>query len=729
MKKLLLLCLGLSCLSHVLGQRRKTLQLSTVSEEITIDGILNETVWAASIKADQFWQQFPSDSARASSKTEVMVCSDDANIYIAAICYDSNPDKKYIVQSLKRDFLYEQSDCFRVYIDPFMDQTNGFAFAVSPFGVQAEAAVEFGGGFGVNDAWDNKWFSEVTILEDRWIVEIKIPFKTIRYDDERMSWGINFARTDLKINEISVWNKVPINFNPSALAFTGSLEWDKKPTPAGTNISFIPYVSVSSSKDFQNDQASFKPGIGFDAKIALSSSLNLDLTVNPDFSQVDVDAQVTNLSRFSIFFPEKRQFFIENSDLFGRYGFSQIRPFFSRKIGLDNNNQPLTILGGARLSGKLNQNWRIGLMNMQTEGGAGYNPENYTVAAIQRNVFKASNLAAIVVNRQGFLNDRFNGADYSRILGLDFNLQSGNGKHKGKLFSHLSLSPDKSDYSHASWYMYSVRNFTFHWNHEYVGKDYRADVGFVPRIQNFNSETGQYEYKSYWRIEPSFSYRFYPKNKKINTISPEVYLSEYYDENFKQTETWLGTGLNFNMVDQSKFGVRGVYRSTLLLFDTDITFSGNIPHSKGYYFYNHVYAFYESAPTKVFGYSVSANYGGYYSGEKLTYSGDISYRIQPKFKASLGFDQNNIWFDSLRNEVSFTLLSPKIEYQLNKKVFFTTFLQYNTQVENVNLNARFQYRFRPMSDLFIVYTDNYDSNIFGVKNRALVIKLVWWLNV
>ncbi|MFT7157409.1 MAG: hypothetical protein ACI8Q1_002428, partial [Parvicella sp.] len=272
-------------------------------------------------------------------------------------------------------------------------------------------------------------------------------------------------------------------------------------------------------------------------------------------------------------------------------------------------------------------------------------------------------------------------------------------------------------------------NFTFHWNHEYVGKDYRADVGFVPRIQNFNSETGQYEYKSYWRIEPSFSYRFYPKNKKINTISPEVYLSEYYDENFKQTETWLGTGLNFNMVDQSKFGVRGVYRSTLLLFDTDITFSGNIPHSKGYYFYNHVYVFYESAPTKVFGYSVSANYGGYYSGEKLTYSGDISYRIQPKFKASLGFDQNNIWFDSLRNEVSFTLLSPKIEYQLNKKVFFTTFLQYNTQVENVNLNARFQYRFRPMSDLFIVYTDNYDSNIFGVKNRALVIKLVWWLNV
>jgi hypothetical protein len=729
MKKLLVLCISLCCLSQVLSQDKRALQLTTISEEITIDGILNERIWSASSKANQFQQQFPTDSAKAISNTEVMVCSDEANLYIAAICYDSNPDKKYIVQSLKRDFLYEQSDCFTVYLDPFMDQTNGFAFAVSPYGVQAEAAVEFGGAFGVSDAWDNKWFSEVTILEDRWIVEIKIPFKTIRYDDERLNWGINFARTDLKVNEISVWNKVPVNFSASALAFTGALQWDKKPTPAGTNISFIPYVSVSGAQDFQNDEQNFRPGVGFDAKIALSSSLNLDLTVNPDFSQVDVDDQVTNLSRFSIFYPEKRQFFIENSDLFGRFGFSKIRPFFSRKIGLDNNNQPLTILGGARLSGKLNQNWRIGLMNMQTEGGAGYNPENYTVAAIQRNVFKTSNLAAIFVNRQGFLNDKINGADYSRVMGLDFNLQSPNGRHQGKLFSHFSLSPNKSDYSHASWYMYNVRNFTFHWNHEYVGEDYRADVGFVPRIQNYNSETGQYEYKSYWRLEPSFTYRIYSKNKKINYFSPEIYWSEYYDENFNQTETQLSTSFNVNMVDQSSFGITAGYRAIQLLFDTDITFSGNVPHTAGQYYYNDLFAYYESAPSNIFGYSVSVNYGEYYTGHKLTYTGNVSYRIQPKFKASIGFNQNEIWFDTIQNDVSFTLLSPKIEYQFNKKVFFTTFVQYNTQIENINLNARFQYRFKPMSDLFIVYTDNYDSNIFGVKNRALVIKLVWWLNV
>ena len=221
----------------------------------------------------------------------------------------------------------------------------------------------------------------------------------------------------------------------------------------------------------------------------MTSSLNLDLTVNPDFSQVDVDRQVTNLSRFSLFFPERRQFFIENADLFSRFGFRQIRPFFSRRIGLSSGQQ-IPIVAGARLSGMLDENWRVGLLNMQTEGRAELDLEaqNYTVGVFQRKVGVRSNIAGIVVNRQGFNKNKMDFGDYNRVAGLEFNLASKDGMYMGKAFYHRSFEPNSSDEAHASWFMVKTQNFNAHWNHEYVGKDYRADVGFVPRISQYNQE-------------------------------------------------------------------------------------------------------------------------------------------------------------------------------------------------------------------------------------------------
>lgn len=716
------------------GQKSLSIQKTTTT--ITIDGKLDEAIWETANKANNFHQNYPLDTVMSKSKTEVMVTFDDENIYVAAICYDDFPEKEYTIQSLKRDFSFPVSDAFAIFIDPFNDQVNGFSFAVNPLGVQREGLLQQGGNWGVTTNWDNKWFSEVTRHPDKWIVEMKIPLKSIRYNNDLSTWGINFARNDLKRNETSTWSAVPRQYNVATLAFTGTLNWEEKPKKAGTNISLIPYVIGSGSNDFENNDKTFKANAGFDAKIAVTSSLNLDITVNPDFSQVEVDRQITNLSRFSLFFPEKRQFFIENSDLFSRFGFSQIRPFFSRKIGLDDGNV-IPILAGARLSGKLNKNWRIGAMNMQTEGvgetetSAAVNPENFTVAAVQRKVGKRSSIDAIFVNRQGFNHQDINYADYNRIVGADYNLRSANNKWQGKAFYHHSFSPNinTNNYAHATWLMRNTEKVTFHWNHEYVGDNYRADVGFVPRISQYNTTTNEIVHKSYWRFEPSFNYRIYPNSDKIQNHQVGVYYNEYFDVDFNSTELKYNANYKMNFINQSNFSFRAEHNEVLLSFPVDITFSGNAPIDSGRYNFNSLRADYNSSRIKVFNYNIGVDIGEYYIGEKLTTNATINYRIQPWGIFGISINQNKIWMPEGYEDVSLLLIGPKLEFSFTKKVFFTTFIQYNTQVENVNINARFQYRFKPMSDLYIVYTDNYYSPNLSVKNRALVIKLIYWINV
>ncbi len=713
---------------YVNGQKR-SLEITRAIDEIQLDGELNEKSWKNAELADNFYRQFPIDTGFSSTKTSVVMTFDDQCLYVGAICYDDHPEKDYVVTSLQRDYSYPISDAFAVFIDPFDDKTNGFSFSVNPLGVQREGLIESSGSFGVTTAWDNKWFVEVKHFESYWVVEMKIPFKTIRYKPDLKKWGVNFSRNNLKINENSSWNKVPINFNVAVLNYTGELIWNEEPPKAGLNMSVIPYVTAGAQADYENNETFVEGGLGMDAKIALSSSLNLDLTVNPDFSNVDVDQQVTNLSRFSLFFPERRQFFIENSDLFGRFGFRKIRPFFSRRIGLY-NSEKVPIIAGARLSGKVNENWRIGLMNMQTEGNSDLNLEaqNYTVGAFQRQVGVSSNLAGIFVNQQGFEQNKLDYSAFNRIVGLDYNLATEDSKWRGKLFYHHSFSPDKNDYSHASWLMYNTRNVRMHWNHEYVGENYRAETGFVPRIQYYNTETEEYVYRSYWRFEPSMEFSIYPDSKNINRQSLMLYYDEYFNDDFTTNERSFGAGYLIRFVNQAYANLEFNQDKIFLPFNTDVTFSENTPLDSGYYSFSTASLELSSSPFNLFSYEFFTDYGEYYTGNKLTYGGNLSYRFQPYGNVSVDFEQNYIWMPANEN-VSLTLISPRIDLTFTKKFFFTTFIQYNTQVDNININARLQYRFKPMSDVFIVYTDNYNSNIFGIKNRAVVLKLVYWLNV
>ena len=433
-----LACLLLS-LQLVAQTSTKTNALAfKLKNPITLDGVLDEEIWkdAEGWNGD-FMQYFPSDTSLSKLPTRVKIAFDDTNLYIAAIMENTGP-RKYVTTSLRRDYRGEQNDGITFVFDTFNDGTNAFHFGVNPYGVQREALLANGGSRpdDLNQAWDNKWYSEAKMMENQWQVEAIIPLATIRFREGTENWNVNFYRVDSHTGERSTWAPIPRNISIISTAFLRKLVFEEPLQKKGANVSLIPYLAGRTSKNFlENSSESLKPAIGGDAKIGIGPAMNLDLTFNPDFSQVEVDQQVTNLDRFEIFFPERRQFFLENGDLFDSFGQPRSRPFFSRRIGVDidsatGQNVQSKIIYGARLSGKLNENWRLGVMNMQTatDEEAGIVGKNFTVFALQRKVFERSNIGLIYVNKESLALDEyqqvFDPTAYNRLLGVDYNLNS-----------------------------------------------------------------------------------------------------------------------------------------------------------------------------------------------------------------------------------------------------------------------------------------------------------------
>ena len=493
------------------------LHISETFSAVTIDGILDETAWKNAEPAQDFFMVGPMDTSFAKVLTEVRMSYDKNNLYISAICYQPNA-KSYAVESLRRDFAYTKNDNFLLILDPFDDQTNGFTFGVNAAGAQWDGLIFNSNGYDLS--WDNKWYSEVKHYDDRWVFEAAIPFKSIRYKKGIKTWGINFSRLDIKVPEKSAWAKIPRQFNVASLAYTGNLLWDNPPPDGATNVSVIPYVLSGFTKDYQNNtNTKFKKEIGADAKIGITSSLNLDLTLNPDFSQIEVDRQVTNLDRFELFFPERRQFFLENADLFANFGYSTIRPFFSRRIGLG-----VPIEFGARLSGSLDKNWRIGAMDTQTKSmeETGLPGQNFAVLALQRRVFSRSNIRFMFVNKQSVNYSPLDNPGkpvynlYNRNIGLEYNLASSDNRWVGKSMFLKSFSPQKNSDNlvHAANLQYTTKKWLLSWQHESVGENYSAEVGYVPRTD-------------YFKINPKLNYLFFPKSGKILNHGP-VFSSAYF---------------------------------------------------------------------------------------------------------------------------------------------------------------------------------------------------------
>ncbi len=695
------------------------------TSKIVLDGKLEEEAWRTQDSANTFYLNSPNDTAAVISQTLVKMVFDDKFIYIGARMWDTT-QRPFVVQSLRRDWGFGGNDNFSVYFDTYDDKTNGFTFGTTPFGVQREGTVFFGQN--VAEEWDNVWYLESNQDSLGWTAEFKVPFKSIRYDKKLKRWNVHFLRHDLKNNQVSTWNFVPRQFGASNFSYSGKIHWEDSLPKPGANISIIPYVAARAVRFYDddseedNEQTDFQAG--GDVKIGLGPAMNLDLTFNPNFAQVEVDVQQTNLNRFELFFPERRQFFLENADLFSRFGYPNSRVFFSRRIGLQK-----PIIAGFRLSGKLNENLRIGLLNMQEDGlyQADTN-NNYTVAVFQQKTFARSNIQGIFVNRQGM---RFNNTadgdaglvdnDYNRAYGLEYNLFSEDGKWTGDYFLFRSETPGKSgnDWAHGAFTSYQSRNFEIGAGHQFIGENYQLDVGFLPR-------------KGFQSFSQFANYQFYPESNKIVRHGPYIDLDHIFNPNWRLTDRNAEVGYSFRMLNTSSFGAWAetsyIYLQNYFNIGFDPDNQDSLPAMTDYE-WNRYGFWYDSDQRKKVTWGVVVANGGFYNAQRPFFRTNIGYRFQPYGSINFNAEYNYLDLEGTEGDRGNWLVGPRLDLTFSRKVFLSTFFQYNQQVNNFNINTRFQYRFAPVSDFFIVYTENYFSDVLKAKNRAIVFKLTYWFNV
>jgi hypothetical protein len=499
----------------------------------------------------------------------------------------------------------------------------------------------------------------------------------------------------------------------------------------GANISLIPYVAGRTSKNFlENSSEGLRPAVGGDAKIGIGPAMNLDLTFNPDFSQVEVDQQVTNLDRFEIFFPERRQFFLENGDLFDSFGQTRSRPFFSRRIGVDidsatGQNVQSKIIYGARLSGKLSEKWRVGAMNMQTatDSDAGIAGKNFTVFALQRKLFERSNVGLIYVNKEsldlGESNQVFDPTAYNRLLGVDYNLNSTDGKWTGKMFYHRSFESAEVEkpYSFNAYLLYTDLHWSWTFSVQDVGKSFNPEVGFLPRAD-------------FKRINPDVTYLFYPKSKLINRHGPKLEFEGFWNETLGTTDRDINLGyiIRFNSIAELEITQKNRY--VYLFDDFDPTRSKGEPLAAGtdYTFRNYLVEF-KSNPRKKVNVNLIGEFGEYFTGSIQRITTQTGLRLGYLANISMNFNYARIRLPKPQRDADLILVGPRIDLTLTKDLFWTTFVQYNSQIDNMNINTRIQWRYAPVSDFFLVYTDNYFPGDFMPKQRSLVFKLNYWLNL
>ncbi|MCP4311640.1 MAG: carbohydrate binding family 9 domain-containing protein [Bacteroidetes bacterium] len=726
------------CTLYAILVEPRVVNISRSSSSITVDGLLDEPVWLTAEVTTDFWQRYPYDSSYSDLSTEVRVTYDDKFLYVGAVCHTKH-QKDYVIESLRRDFKGTGNDAFYFIINPFNDRMSGYYFGTSPYGVQSEAIIQNGGAsvsrytVSTNPSWDNKWYVEVKQYEDRWVAEMSIPFSTLRYKEGVDQWRVNFCRNDYGHNEYSNWNHIPRNFSFSSLANTGIMTWDEAPKKPGSNISVIPYSKTGVAKNYEEGTpAQWLKGLGGDAKIGLTSSLNLDLTINPDFSQVEVDQQVTNLDRFEIYFPEKRQFFLENNDLFSEFGVRQARPFFSRRIGIAYDEElgkyvENPILLGARLSGKLNQDWKIGVLNMQTtqDSESATPSTNYSVATVHRRIFERSTLAAFLVNKDPIQAlsgecDSCNFDTFNRVGGMDFNLASADNWWTGKVFYHHSFDEvkTKNSFSTGAELKYDNGNLSAEWTHQLVGDGYNAEVGYVRR-------TG---YKSF---TPQLKYTFYPKRMKfIIRHGPQLQLDQLHSDGFGKTDQEFTIRYTARFRNQSSVYL-SLNKAYLQLTDPyDPSNSEGLEYEAGEEFNTwYLFVYYRSDSRKPLSLSVMSMVGGYFEGESYSVSSDLEYQFRPYVNLSLDATYNKVIQPVPYSSVDYWLLGPKLDITFTKDLYLATLVQYNSQRENLNINARFQWRYAPVSDFYLVYTDDYFTNTLAPRSRAVILKLTYWLNV
>ena len=719
-------------------------KLDSAAEGPVIDGRVTDSVWQSVQPYSTFTQQDPIEGAPASEKTEVRVIVGNGNVYVGIIAFDSDPSK-IIVSQARRDASLNETDSVVMVFDTFNDNQNAFVFGTNPLGIEYDgqvaregqtSGVSLGGGTAAgtqrggisafNPNWDGDWTVRSQITERGWEAELAIPLKTLRYQTgDNQTWGFNVVRNIRHKNEQVYLAPIPRGFDIYRVSLAAKMTGLS--LPARRDIKLIPYALGSANRDFtrlDTDDVDGNWDVGLDVKWGIRPNLTLDATVNTDFAQVEADEEQVNLTRFDLFFPEKRPFFLENASTFQFGNPQQIDLFFSRRIGLSATALPIDIRGGARLSGKVG-NWNVGVLNIQADesenalGEINGAANNFSVLRMQREVGRSS-YGLIFVNRQGtgsFAPDD----DYNRSYGVDANVQVTQNQRVSAFLARTdtpewrTTGPKGSDYSGRAFYNFTNNLWQISGGYSQVGANFNPEVGFLPR-------------RGYRR--PEFRAFFQPQPKRwpwIRRIAPHISYNSFYDINTDalQTESWHIHPFEIQPRQGGRFGWFFDYNkdnptSPFTVFNRDGR-SVRIPAGE-YAWGQNAFEYIHNPSARVSG-SIRTRIGNYYDGDFKSFELTSDYRITPQATASLGWTRQ--WIDLPGGSFINDLVPLKANYSFTTLTNISALLQYNGQTGQFSSNVRFAWLNRSGTGLFVVYNDRRDvlsSTALETLGRSFVVK-------
>jgi hypothetical protein len=673
-----------------------------VTERIVIDGVFDEAAWALAEPASDFVQQWPDPGAPASERTEVRILYDRENLYIAALCHDSAGPAGIVVNDQRRDFDFNVNDVFTIVIDTFHDHRNGFMFITNPVGARVDG--QAGEGY-FNPDWDAVWLNESRITEVGWQAEIAIPFMALRFRPGEHAWGVNFLRRVRRKNEDSYWSPVPRPYRSNRVSLAGTLDGIRN-VRQGRNLRLKPYATATLS-DGGAVRRDLDPQAGVDLKYGLRSQMTLDLSLRTDFSQVEADLQQVNLTRFSLFFPEKREFFLENASMFQFGGAptrtSDLIPFFTRRIGLQ-EGRIVPILAGARLSGRAGA-YTTGLLSIQTERFGTTPSTNFSVARVRRDLFRRSDVGGIFVSKtDGTRNNRTYGADFNLGVGDAFDVSS------YVLLSETSgTGADQRD---------GAGQVRLAWRNQLVdasagvlaiGRNFDPQVGFVPR-RGIRKSSGTF----------ALTPRGGPRMPAVREFRPAVDV-EYITDPDGALETRV-VDPSFTVLFQkgSQITAGREARFERLVEPFAIRPSQRI--APGDYRFDSYYVTYSSDRSRTLSGSLSSSTGAFYDGDRDSYGVGVSLQPGYQFHAELTWSRNDVRLAS--GDFTTDLVALRLAHTFSTTVVLNGLLQYNTDTGERSTNVRFNVIYKPLSDIYVVFNERRSSS-GTLLDRAVIAKLTY----
>src|SRR6266850_2930 len=674
------------------------IQAGRVTDVIKIDGLLDEPAWLLAQPATDFLQQQPTEGAAASEGTEVRVLFDNKNIYVGIRALDS--DAAHInARELVRDADFSNDDTIAIVLDTYHDRRNGFRLIVNPLGTQQDALIT-DEGRDINITWNGAWVSAGRIDDKVFTVEIEIPLTTLRFKEGIEAWGLNVSRVIRRKNEENLWTSWQRSFGLERVSQAGELTGvndirrrrlrEIKPYASGEWREGVPLIGRNGL------DAGVRANVGIEvAKLGITPSLTAEFTVNPDFGQAEVDDQIVNLSRFSVFFPEKRDFFLENAGifLFGRQGENQA--FFTRRIGLTDRGQPVPIDYGVKVTGKVGP-YNIGFLQVQTRKlgetstGLGIPRQHFSVLRVKRDILKRSYIGAILVNRQGATN--VGSASYNRVGGADaeFNLTD---HYKVKAFWMGSATTGIRSSAGSSRLESIFENdlYRFITVYEDVGAKFNPEVGFIER-NAIHQYFGQFAYK--------------PRPKFIPHVQQMEFETqiEYYTDRAGKLAT-RQTELSWDTVfkNSSELFFRPIEAVNDVLTEPFEIRRGIIIPA-GTYHFNRPQASFTSDLSKRIIFNAREKWGDFYSGQRYETSGEITWRPNTHLLVDMAESYNKV---RLREgNFSTSLFAGRLNYNFSRKLLTSALIQLNSAARLSLINVRLRYIYRPNSDFFIIYNQS-----------------------